>query len=404
MKSNELFNNLFSEYEKYREPQLSSEFIKHSEITNLLDEQKRKNLLRVEKLDESVEGKEIFSVVLGEGETKILAWSQMHGDEPTATATIFDLLNFFCANDSFDNLRTNLLKKITFHFIPMLNPDGAEKFQRENAFNIDINRDALRIESNESKILWRYADKVDPDFAFNLHDQNSYYTVGRTNNTAAISLLAPPMNFVKSINYVREQSMQVILKIYETLSLFIPQNIARYNEDFEPRAFGDNFTKKGVSVILIESGFYKNDMKKDYVRKLNFIALLSAFKSIAEKDYENIDYKKYFDIPENEELLFDLLLRNLTLNHNGKNFTVDIGINREKCLDVNSSKFYYKSTIADLGDLSIFHGIEDYDMSGYEVRSENILAVDEPAEFILIKNGKVKKEIVNGFIQHNINN
>jgi len=48
----------------------------------------------------------------------------MHGDEPTATAAIFDLLKFFSADDEFNKIRELLLNKLTFHFIPMLNPDG----------------------------------------------------------------------------------------------------------------------------------------------------------------------------------------------------------------------------------------------------------------------------------------
>jgi len=398
LNSNELFNSLFNDYDNYREKKLNSDFISHAQLKELVAGMQTNNLFRVEKLGESLDKKEIFSVVFGEGETKILAWSQMHGNEPTATAALFDLFNFFSSSDKYDEPRKTLLKKITFYFIPMLNPDGAEMFTRENAYSVDLNRDALRLQSDESKIIWDYAEKLEPEFGFNLHDQNSYYTAGRSNNASAISLLSPPMNFVKSINYTREKSMQVISRINEALSLFIPQNIARYKDDFEPRAFGDNFTRNGISIILIESGFYKNDVKKDFVRKLNFIALLSAFKSIAEKDYENIEHKKYFDIPENEELLFDLLLRNLTLNYNGRNFKIDIGINREKKLNKESQSFYYKSKIADLGDLSIFYGIEEHDLTGYQVIADNKLSVDEPADLKILFNGQLKKEVRNGFI------
>ena len=398
MNSNELFKLLFNDYDNYRENKLASDFISHAQLKEFITGMQTNNLFKVEKLGESIEGREIFSVVFGEGETKILAWSQMHGDEPTATAALFDLFNFFSANDGYDDLRKNLLRKISFHFIPMLNPDGAEMFTRENAFNVDLNRDALRLQSDESKILWDYAGKLEPEFGFNLHDQNSYYTAGRANNPSAISLLAPPMNHVKSINYIREKSMQVICRINEMLSAFIPQKIARYKDDFEPRAFGDNFTKNDISIILIESGFYKNDAKKDFVRKLNFIALLSAFNSIAEKDYESIDHKKYFDIPENEELLFDLLLKNLSLNYNGRNFKIDIGINREKKLNKETKSFFYKSKIADLGDLSIFYGIEEYDLAGYQVVPVNKLSVDEPADLKILLDGQIKKAVKNGFI------
>jgi hypothetical protein len=398
LNSIQLYKNLFDQYEQYKETTLNSDLIKHSELIQKLDKLKQNNNFKTTQLGKSVEGREIFSVEFGQGKTKILAWSQMHGDEPTATAALFDILNFFSSRDSFNDFRSFVLSKINFHFIPMLNPDGAEKYKRGNAFNIDINRDALRRTSFESRILWDYAEKLQPDFGFNLHDQNSYYTVGRTNNHAAISLLAPPSNHVKSIDYTREQSMQVIYKIFEALSVFIPGNIARYNDEHEPRSFGDNFVKNKISSILIESGFYKNDSSKNFVRKLNFIALLAAFDTISQNSITKIDHTKYFDIPENQQLLFDLLLRNISIKCPGNDFTIDIGINREKLLDKDGKTFNYKSKIAEIGDLSIYYGIEEYDMKGYEINPPAPLCVEDTANFKLFKNGIMELEILNGFL------
>ncbi len=394
LNSKELFNEIFLSHDNFRETKLGSELITYSELIPIIERLRKTNFFQIETLGKSVEGREIFTILFGRGKTNILAWSQMHGDEPTATAALFDLINFFSLDNSFAKFKDDLLNEITFHFVPMVNPDGAEKYQRENAFNIDLNRDALRLESYESKILWDYAEKIQPDFGFNLHDQNSYYTAGRTNKYSTISLLAPPIDHVKSINYTREKSMQVICKINDVLSNFIPGQIARYNDDYEPRAFGDNFTKNGISSILIESGYHKSDLKKEFVRKLNFVALLSAFHSISEKDFEKVDYTKYFSIPENEQLLFDLLLRNLTLTYNGNSFKIDIGINRKKCLDLDSKKLFFKGTIAELGDLSIYNGIEEYNMNGFKIEFAKMLAVDESADFNLT--GKAELKIVNG--------
>ncbi len=390
---------MFDFYENFKESKLKSDLIKHTELKNLIDISTANQNLCIKKIGESVQRRNIYSVVWGKGPIKILAWSQMHGDEPTATAAIFDIIKFLNTNDSFDDFRNNLYGKIEIHFIPMLNPDGAEKYQRENIFNIDINRDALRLQSDESHLLWEYAETIKPDFGFNLHDQNSYYTAGKTNNPSAISLLAPPMNHSKSINYVREQSMQVICKIAEALELFIPNKIARYKDDFEPRAFGDNFVKNGISVILIESGFYRGDDKKDFVRKLNFIAIISALKSIAENSFSGTDHKNYFDIPENQELLLDLILRNLNIDYNNRKFIIDIGIKREKFLDTGAGNFSYKSKIAEIGDLSTFYGIEEIDLAGRNLINKSPLAIDDPADIIIYKDGKVELEILNGFIR-----
>lgn len=394
-----LYKSLFDFYENFKEQKLGSDFIKHSSIIELAGYWSNNKSIRIESIGKSIENKNIYSFALGNGAIKILAWSQMHGDEPTATAAIFDIIKFFCSNDDFNDFRINLLENLSILFIPMLNPDGAAKYRRENILNIDINRDALRRQSDESNILWEYANKFNPDFGFNLHDQNSYYTAGNSNNPSAISLLAPPMNHAKSINYIREKSMQVICKIQEALQIFIPNKIARYKDDFEPRSFGDNFVKNGISSILIESGFYLGDSKKDFVRKLNFIALLSGFNSIAKKYYVDVDYKNYFDLPENKELLLDLVLRNITVNFNGRKIIIDIGIKREKHLDTETAQFSYTSKIAEIGDLSTFYGIEEEDVLGGELKSNYVPSIDDPADFIIYKDGKIDVEILNGFIR-----
>jgi hypothetical protein len=398
-----VLKNLFAKYDEYKAVKINSDFITYAELQDELGKLKNNPLFDVEMIGESIEQRKISRIRVGAGKTKILVWSQMHGDEPTATAVLLDLFNFLSASDSFKEFRKLILTELEIHFIPMLNPDGAERFQRENAINIDINRDAIKLSCDESRVLWNYALKLKPEFGFNLHDQNSYYTAGRKNKSSAISLLTPPMDFVKSINYTREKGMQIILKIFEALSIFVPEHIARYSDEFEPRAFGDNFVKQGISSILIESGFYPGDFKKDFVRKLNFISILTAFNSIVEKDHEKLFYADYFEIPENKEMLFDLLLKNLQFNFKERNFSGDVGINRKKIFNPVTKEFFFEGQIAGVGDLSTFWGNEEHDLSGYQVSSPEQLKVDTKLDFDLIKDRKVGFRINRGIL-HRINN
>ena len=48
----------------------------------------------VSKVGESFEGREIHLIRIGSGSDKILLWSQMHGDEPSATPALFDMLHY----------------------------------------------------------------------------------------------------------------------------------------------------------------------------------------------------------------------------------------------------------------------------------------------------------------------
>jgi hypothetical protein len=289
----------------------------------------------------------------------------MHGDESTATMAIFDILNFL-DSEAFSKKKEEMLKNVKLHFLPMLNPDGAQRFQRRNLLGVDINRDALRLQSPESKTLKRVRDSLDADFGFNLHDQSTYYNAERTPKPATISYLAPAYNYEKSINDVRAAAMQVIVQMNNILQEYAPGQVGRYNDDFEPRAFGDNIQKWGTSTILIESGGYPNDPEKQEIRKLNFVSILAAVFSIAEEDYKNAEISEYEKIPNNDRKLFDLKLTGLTYELLGKEYILDLGINQREVQDENLD-YFYDAYIADRGDLSTFYGYEDLDASGFKL-------------------------------------
>ncbi len=151
------------------------------------------------------------------------------------------------------------------------------------------------------------------------------------------------------------------------LNEFIPGHIGKYSDDYEPRAFGDNFTKWGTGVVLLESGGWRGDREKQFLRKINYIALLSALNSIASGSYANTDLSVYESIPQNEKFMMDLILRNLKIKRDNIEYVVDIGINFDE-VNVNGAKdFYLKAEIEDVGDLSVFAGYEEFDLSGYTV-------------------------------------
>src|SRR5690606_1857738 len=55
-------------------------------------------LLQDEVAGESVEGRAIHHLTLGHGPLGVLLWSQMHGDEPTATSALIDLCQWLLAH------------------------------------------------------------------------------------------------------------------------------------------------------------------------------------------------------------------------------------------------------------------------------------------------------------------
>lgn len=357
-------DQLAEAYEKYKEESISQRRFKHAEVISLVKD--RKGDFRTEEIGKSVEGRSIYQMTWGEGPTKVMLWSQMHGNESTATMALFDLFNFIeGSGDKFDELREFLKSKLTIRFIPIVNPDGMNRWIRRNALDIDLNRDAIRLASPEAVLLKNARDTFSPDFGFNLHDQSTYYTVGDTEKPATISVLAPAYNEETEVNDVRKKAMQVIVGMNELLQEAVPGQVGKYDDAFETRAFGDNFQKWGTSTILIESGGYPNDPEKQEIRKLNFLAMLHALQQIANQSYEKQSLDDYYSIPDNSFRLMDVVIRNLTLTKGVYKYQTDIGIRRKES-DLAGS-YFVTGAIEDMGDLSIFHGYEELDAGEMEI-------------------------------------
>lgn len=363
---NDITASLYETYEKFKEPALDKRRIKHNELLPLLAKYDKNPKFSVRTVGRSIEERTLHLISIGTGETDVFLWSQMHGDEPTATQAIFDILNFLDSAD-FKEEKAQILESCTLHFLPMLNPDGAEVFQRRNRLGIDINRDALRLQSPEGRTLKRVRDSLEADFGFNLHDQSTYYNAERTEKPATISYLAPAYNYEKEINEARGNAMKVIVFMNNIIQKYAPGQVGRYDDDFELRAFGDNIQKWGTSTILIESGGYPNDVEKQEIRKLNYVSILSAIYTIARENYKNIPLEEYEKIPENDRKLFDLKIENATYRLLGKKYLLDIGMNRLEVDKEEHNDFWYSSRIIDLGDLSTYYGYETLNASGYRI-------------------------------------
>ena len=356
---------LHDAHDTYKEQAFTHRRFKHRDIVPLLNSLNGRGPIAVSQVGESTEKRAIYQVTAGTGPAKVLLWSQMHGNEATATMALFDMFNFLKAeNDGFDSLRQAILTSTTLYAVPMLNPDGAERFQRRTATDIDMNRDALRLQTPEGRLLKSLQQTLKPLVGFNLHDQNPLYSVGKTGKQAVVSFLATAYDPARSINDVRQRSMQLIVGMNRVLQQFVPGQIARYDDEFEPRAFGDNIQKWGTTLVLIESGGYAGDVEKMTIRRLNFVTILTALTALADSSYTQERVAEYQAIPENSRTLFDVLIRNATVVRGGKPITLDIGINRQE-INVDSMRaFRYKSVIEDIGDLSTFHGLEEIDATG----------------------------------------
>jgi len=264
--------------------------------------------LRLERIGESVEGRALNAITYGTGPTTVLLWSQMHGDESTASMALADIFAFLDAEPGHP-LARRLAERLTMVTVPMLNPDGAQRFQRRNAMGIDINRDARMLATPEGRALKAIRDRVDADFGFNLHDQNIRTRVGQTDRQAAFALLAPPWGETRDDDDVRERAARVAGVMRLAVDSIVDGRIARYDDTFNPRAFGDLMQQWGTSTVLVESGGWDGDPEKQHLRLANFVGILAALDAIATGAYADVSPDWYRSLPFNGRPATDLVLR-----------------------------------------------------------------------------------------------
>lgn len=357
-------SEILATYEQYKEKSLEKRRIKHFQVELLVQRLRRNSPFEIRRVGSSMLGRSINLISFGEGDIDVFLWSQMHGNEPTATQAIFDLLNYFQQNWE-DEWVIRLRSKLRIHFLPMLNPDGAQLFTRRTALFVDMNRDANRLQSPEGRLLKELRDSLQAEWGFNLHDMNPYYKVGLSMKPATIAFLAPPYNYEEEVDSVRRRAMQLIGVLNRALQEVIPGQVSKWGDDYEPRAFGDNVQKWGTSTVLIESGYYPGDPERQEVRKLNYLALMVAFRSILDLGYEEMGLRDYRSLPRNDNRSFDLKIHNITHIVNGRPYQLDIGIKRFEKDDSFHDSFHIESRVEDLGDLSTHLGHETFDATGY---------------------------------------
>ncbi|MGN7203954.1 M14 family zinc carboxypeptidase [Pedobacter sp. SAFR-022] len=383
-------DKILESYDSFRESGLEDRFFKHQDLMRILD--RHSGDFNTELAGHSLEGREIRLLTVGTGPCKVFLWSQMHGDETTGTMALMDLLNFL-KHQAGSPISTLLLSACTLYLLPMVNPDGAERFSRRNAQQIDINRDYLRAASAEAKVLKAMHEKIKPSFGFNLHDQSNLWGVKNSTYPAALSFLAPAFDEPGSLNDNRGQAIQVIACIKDSLLGMLPGKIGLFDDTFEPRAFGDNFQKAGTATILIEGGSIIGDRKFQEVRKMVFAAILAGLSAISSASYLQNTTDNYLSIPKNTKSLFHILICDVFF----QGIRTSIGINYEPVptSDGNSIECFY--SIEDIGDLSTMNAYQVYQADKMQIYGD--IVYDCPADFDLVHGTETILSFKQGILQ-----
>ncbi|MFL5355423.1 M14 metallopeptidase family protein [Archangium sp.] len=324
-------------------------------------------LFHVEEVGRSVEGRSLNLVRFGSGPRHLLLWSQMHGDEPTATTALLDLFEYIRAHREHPRV-ARWLSAFTLHTLPMLNPDGAERFQRRNAQGIDINRDALALQTPEGRTLKAVRDRLQPALGFNLHNQSWRTAVSGANRPASISLLAPPFDAARGDNPGRVLAKKVCAVIRDALEPLAPGQVGRYDDSFEVRAFGDNLGRWGTPTVLIETGPWPSPAPDEPLLRLNFVALVSALDALASGAVEHADLERYESIPLNDSKgMLHLVIQGAhVFGEAGEAFVADLGIAAAQAVRNHGGTLSLElsGSLEEFGDLRVYGAVEKVDATG----------------------------------------
>jgi hypothetical protein len=267
----------------------------------------------------------------------------------------------------------------------MLNPDGAEVFQRQNAIGVDVNRDARRLATPEARSLKALRDSINPTFGFNLHDQNVRTLGGPNGNQVGIALLAPAADEERTYGPVRSTARLVASRMRTVLEREIPGRVAKYDDAFNPRAFGDLIQQWGTSTVLIESGGLPGDPEKQRLRAVNVIAILSALESIATGGYRAADPNSYESLPINSSAAVDLVVVGAQLVLPGKEpMQVDISMNYDAALTGSG-----RARVREVGDLSAVVAFDTIDATGLFMHPAPSMLTNSPSGPMLRINAPV---------------
>lgn len=114
----------------------------------------------------------IFKITAPQGNNKIKVWLQggLHGDEPGSTESMLYLIHQLLNTPDLKKMLTQLEIAI----VPMANIDGYLKQKRNNAENLDLNRDQTKLMAHESITLKKAFHQFKPHVALDFHEYRPY--------------------------------------------------------------------------------------------------------------------------------------------------------------------------------------------------------------------------------------
>jgi len=256
--------------------------------------------------------------------------------------------------DSNDVYISKLRNKVSLRVLPMINPDGAYRWSRRNAFGIDINRDARQQVSAEARFLSQQIIDFKPDYSLNLHDQRTLFRLEQSATPTTLALAIPRVespnpNAVQG----RLRAIRWIERLLSNVNFKDTSSWGLFDEAYYPTAFGEYAQEHGAGTVLIESGVSADDYARvRSVEKLFEVILRLLFLFVEGMDTANPkdEGRLRLALPRNQIGMFDWIDRAAVVHWKGKSIVTDIGWRLVERLV--SGTLVYDALLEEMGDLS----------------------------------------------------
>lgn len=147
------------------------DFTTHAEAFGFLDALARRSArVTIDTVGRSQQGRAMVAVVLAgprgfdARQPTVMLLAQQHGNEPAGGEAALVLAQSLATE------RSALLDRVNVVIIPRANPDAAERFVRESASGIDVNRDHLLVRTLEGQALTAAVLRYAPQIMLDLHE------------------------------------------------------------------------------------------------------------------------------------------------------------------------------------------------------------------------------------------
>ncbi len=187
---------------------------------------------------------------------KRIAWSFMHGNEPTGFEALLLLIE-------------SGAPQCDWTLVPLVNPTGIDRFERLTAEGVDLNRCARIKGPFEAELLKELLVNTPFDLALNLHDQRSLFHPAGQELPSTLSVLAPRARSEQGeIAPVRAKQWAGWLSAF--MATRRPNwGLARFDDQYYPQAFGEWCQELGIPTVTVETGVSLGDYSRvDVARQL----------------------------------------------------------------------------------------------------------------------------------------